>query len=57
MEEKMPNYLNLTEDQLALQKLAQRIAVEKVQPLAAECDREARFPTELVPYFADSGFY
>ncbi len=47
----------LTEDQLELRKMARRMAEEKVRPIAAECDREGRFPWEIVEAFSQAGFY
>ncbi len=46
-----------TEYQEELRKLARRIAVEKVRPRAAECDRTGEFPWDLVKVFAGAGFY
>lgn len=34
----------LTEGQIELQKLARRVALEKVKPVAAKHDREGTFP-------------
>ncbi|MBZ0266025.1 acyl-CoA dehydrogenase family protein [bacterium] len=36
---------------------ARRIGKEKIRPVAAEYDREGKFPWDLVKIFADSGFY
>lgn len=36
---------------------ARRIGREKIRPVAAEYDREGKFPWDLVKVFADAGFY
>lgn len=38
---------NLTEEQQALVDMAKRFTKERIIPIAAECDREARFPREV----------
>ena len=35
----------LTDEQQMVQGLAREFAEQEVKPIAAECDREARFPT------------
>ena len=47
--------LSLTEEQEALQKMVREFAAREVKPLAAELDREARFPRELVKRMAELG--
>ncbi|WAS97748.1 acyl-CoA dehydrogenase family protein [Nannocystis punicea] len=47
--------LSLTEDQESLQKMVREFAAREVKPLAAELDREARFPKELVKRMAELG--
>lgn len=47
--------LSLTEEQETLQKMVREFAVREVKPLAAEIDREARFPKELVRRMAELG--
>ncbi len=50
------NYF-LTEAQEELRRLARRIAVEKVKPVAAKHDREGTFPWDMVKEFSDAGFF
>lgn len=38
---------SLTEEQQALVEMAKRFTKERITPIAAECDREARFPKEV----------
>src|SRR5688500_20175949 len=38
---------SLTEEQQALVEMAKRFAKERIIPIAAECDREARFPKDV----------
>ena len=38
---------SLTEEQQALTEMARRFAKERIAPIAAECDRESRFPMEV----------
>ncbi|HEU5076483.1 MAG TPA: acyl-CoA dehydrogenase family protein [Polyangiaceae bacterium] len=38
---------SLTEEQQALVEMAKRFTKERITPIAAECDREARFPREV----------
>jgi len=38
---------SLTEEQQALTEMARRFAKERIAPVAAECDRESRFPMEV----------
>ena len=47
----------LTEEQVELKKIARRIALEKVKPVAAKYDEEGTFSWDLVKVFADAGFY
>ncbi len=47
----------LTETQLDLQKLARKIAMEKVRPVAAHYDKTGEFPWELVKLFAELDFF
>ncbi|MCI0496451.1 acyl-CoA dehydrogenase family protein [candidate division KSB1 bacterium] len=47
----------LTETQLELQKLARKIAMEKVRPVAAHYDKTGEFPWELVKLFAELDFF
>ena len=45
------NYF-LTEEQEMIKELAARIADEKIAPIAAEYDREGKFPHEIIGYLA-----
>lgn len=47
--------LSLTEEQEALQAMVREFAAREVRPLAAQIDREARFPRELVARMAELG--
>jgi alkylation response protein AidB-like acyl-CoA dehydrogenase len=47
----------LTEDQLALRELAHTIAEEKIRPVAAQYDREGKFPWPLVKIFGEAGLF
>lgn len=40
-----------TEEQEELRKLARRVAIEKVRPRAAACDRTGEFPWDLIKSF------
>lgn len=46
---------NLTEEQQALVDMAKRFTKERIIPIAAECDREARFPREVFEAGHDLG--
>jgi alkylation response protein AidB-like acyl-CoA dehydrogenase len=45
----------LTDEQLAFRDSVRRMVARHVAPIAAEIDREDRFPKELVPIFGDMG--
>jgi butyryl-CoA dehydrogenase len=47
--------LSLTDEQEALQQMVRDFATREVKPLAAELDREHRFPKELVRRMAELG--
>ncbi len=47
----------LTEEQKELQKLARKIAIEKIKPVAAHYDQTGEFPWELVELFAELDFF
>ncbi|MFN3822117.1 MAG: acyl-CoA dehydrogenase family protein, partial [bacterium] len=47
----------LTEEQRALQELARKVAVQKVKPVAAQYDREGKFPWDMVEEFRKAGFF
>lgn len=46
---------DLTDDQLLIQGMAREFAQTEVAPIAAEIDRNHRFPEELVPKMAELG--
>lgn len=48
--------LELTEEQIAVQQMAKDFAEKKVAPLAAELDRDSRYPKELVEEMASLSF-
>src|SRR5919199_5646770 len=45
----------LSDDQREIQALAREVAKEKIEPYAAEWDREHRFPRELITELAELG--
>ena len=47
--------LALTEEQQMVQALARDFAEQEVKPIAAECDREARFPHATVKRMGELG--
>lgn len=47
---------DLTDDEKMVRDVARQFAVDKVLPLAAELDREHRFPKELIPELGSLGF-
>jgi butyryl-CoA dehydrogenase len=47
--------LSLTDDQDALVRMVREFALREVKPIAAEIDRQARFPAELVRRMAELG--
>ncbi|MBE6020159.1 MAG: acyl-CoA dehydrogenase [Firmicutes bacterium] len=46
---------NLTKEQEAVRKMVRKFAANEVEPIAAECDREHRFPVETVEKMAKYG--
>ncbi len=46
----------LTEEQQLIQKTARDFATREIEPIAAELDKEARWPTEIVKGLAELGF-
>jgi len=50
------NYF-LTEDQLEMQELARRIAIEKMKPLSEKYDEEGIFPWDIVELMANSDLF
>ena len=51
-----PMNFDLTEDQLLIQQTARDFATREIAPIAAELDKEQRWPTEIVKQMADLGF-
>lgn len=53
------NYMNsdslLTEDELLVRQSVRDFVTEKIEPVLIECNREERFPMELIPQFAEMG--
>lgn len=47
----------LTEEQIELQKLARKVAEEKIRPVAAHYDQTGEFPWDLVKLFAELDFF
>lgn len=47
----------LTEEQVELRALARKIALKHILPIRAECDRDSRFPEELLPVFSEAGLF
>lgn len=50
------NYF-LTEDQLEMQEIAKRIAVEKIKPLSEHYDQEGIFPWDIVEIMKQSDLF
>jgi alkylation response protein AidB-like acyl-CoA dehydrogenase len=48
--------IELTKEQTMLQKTTREIARDKIAPLAAEMDREQKFPTEILDIFDQYGY-
>ena len=46
---------NFTEDQLAIQDVARRIAQERIAPVAADFDKSGEFPSETVAVLGENG--
>ena len=47
----------LSEEQIELRDLARKVAREKIKPIAEECDKEGRFPWEIVKLFKELDFF
>lgn len=47
---------NLTEEQLAIQKLAKHFSAREIEPIAGQIDREGRLPDDLIKKYAQNGF-
>ena len=45
----------LSEEQRLIQETAYKFAVNEIEPLAKECDREERYPKELIPKACELG--
>ena len=52
----MVNYF-LSEEQKEIQSLCRRIAQEKIAPVAAQYDRETKFPWDMVKVMAEAGLF
>ena len=52
----MNNQFQLTEDQRAIQKMAQRFTADNITPHAGEWDERAHFPVEVIRKTAELGF-
>lgn len=48
--------LELTEEQELIQKTAKEFSAHKIKPVAAELDREGRFPGEIIAKLGELGF-
>lgn len=48
--------VELTEEQELIQKTAKEFSAHKIRPVAAELDREGRFPKELISMLGELGF-
>jgi len=48
--------VELTEEQELIQKTAKEFSAHKIRPVAAELDREGRFPKELIGMLGELGF-
>ncbi len=49
-------HFDLTEDQQLIKQTARDFATRQIEPVAAELDKEARWPTEIVSQMAELGF-
>src|SRR5215468_1931613 len=53
------NYLNfdslLTDEELMVRQSVRDFVTEKIEPVLISCNREERFPMELIPQFAEMG--
>jgi glutaryl-CoA dehydrogenase len=45
------------EQELMVRQTARRFTEERIIPLIRDCNRDARFPTELIPEMAELGFF
>ena len=49
--------MQFTEDQLLIRNMVREFAENEVKPIAAEIDREHRFPAETVKRMAELGLF
>lgn len=53
------NYMNfdslLTEEELMIRQSVRDFVTEKIEPVLIDCNREERFPSELIPQFGEMG--
>jgi alkylation response protein AidB-like acyl-CoA dehydrogenase len=52
----MTNQFELTEDQLAIQEMAQRFTADAITPFAAQWDEDHHFPRDVIKAAAELGF-
>ena len=52
----MSNQFQLNDDQLAIQKMAQRFTADNITPFAAEWDEKAHFPRDVIQQSGELGF-
>ncbi|HSM52880.1 MAG TPA: acyl-CoA dehydrogenase family protein [Erythrobacter sp.] len=52
----MTNQFELSEDQLAIQEMAQRFTADNITPFAAEWDEKHHFPRDVIKQSAELGF-
>ncbi len=52
----MTDQFQLTEDQLAIQEMAQRFTADNITPFAAEWDEQKHFPVDVIKRTAELGF-
>ena len=52
----MTNQFQLTDDQLAIQEMAQRFTADNITPYAAEWDEKHHFPRDVIKQTAELGF-
>ena len=52
----MTGQFQLTDDQLAIQEMAQRFTADNITPFAAEWDEQHHFPRDVIKHTAELGF-
>src|SRR3546814_20106585 len=52
----MTDQFQLTEDQLAIQEMAQRFTADNITPFAAEWDEQHHFPRDIIQMTGELGF-